>query len=425
MARRFVNWAKNVRSRPAVWQSPADEAALGELVRGAGGRTVRVVGAGHSWSAIAAPDQIAVMIEQLAGVVRCDDTRVTVRAGTRLRELNDALAAAGRALPIMGSVSAQTIAGMIATGTHGSSLVHGNLSSLVEGLRLIDGRGELHVLAGDDPRLAGARVHLGALGIVTEVTLRIGPAFQLAETVEVLPIGEVPAALAAIARSAEYVKIWWMPHTPFASVFRYERTAEATSVRPSPVRQRRIDDHLHTWLFPALLRLGRLRPLVAPISGAVARSFARGRRVGPSPLMLSTPMPARHRETEAAMPLARAGEAIERVVRRIDRDRLTVNFPLEARFVRGDDAWLSPAYGGDTCQLGAYCHGPGSNAYFAAFWREMRELGARPHWGKELDHTAEEVRAAWPRAGAFLALRDQLDPARVFASACHTRLLGA
>jgi L-gulonolactone oxidase len=420
-----VNWAKNVTSRPAVWQAPADEAQLSELVRGARGRTVRVVGAAHSWSAIAAPEQIAVTIEPLAGVVRCDDARVTVRAGTRLRDLNEALASKGRALPIMGSVSAQTIAGMIATGTHGSSLVHGNLSSLVEGLRLVDGRGEIHALAGDDPRLAGARVHLGALGIVTEVTLRIGPAFQLAETAEPVPIGELPAALAAIARSAEYVKVWWMPHTPVASVFRYERTAEATSMRPNPMRQRRIDDHLHRWLFPALLRLGRLRRLVAPISGAVARSFARGRRVGPSTLMLSTPMPARHRETEAAMPLARAGEAIERVVRRIDRDRLTVNFPVEARFVRGDGTWLSPAYSGDTCQLGAYCHGPGSDAYFAAFWREMRELGARPHWGKELDHTAEEIRAAWPLAGEFLALRDQLDPERVFASACHTRVLGA
>jgi FAD/FMN-containing dehydrogenase len=425
VARRFVNWARNITSRPAEWQAPDDEAAVQALVRGAAGRSVRVVGATHSFSAIAAPEQIAVTLDRLTGIVQCDDARVTVRAGTRLGELNEALAAAGRALPIVGSIAAQTIAGMIATGTHGSSLVHGNLSSLVEGLRLVDGRGEVHALAGDDPRLDGARVHLGALGIVTEVTLRIGPAFQLAETVENVPIGEVPAALAAIACSAEYVKVWWMPHTPFASVFRYERTGDPTSTRPSPVRQRRLDDHLHTWLFPALLRLGRVRPLVAPISRAVGRSFARPRRVGPSTLMLSTPMPARHRETEAAMPLARAGEALERVVRRIDRDRLTVNFPVEARFVRGDGGWLSPAHGGDTCQLGAYCHGPGSDAYFAAFWREMRELGARPHWGKELDHTAGEVRAAWPLADQFLALRDQLDPARVFASAFHTRVLGA
>jgi FAD/FMN-containing dehydrogenase len=290
---------------------------------------------------------------------------------------------------------------------------------------MIDGRGELHELTRDDPRLDGARVHLGALGIVTQVTLRIAPAFQLAETVETVPIGDVPAALAAIARSAEYVKVWWMPHTPLASVFRYARTDEPTSLRPDPVRQRRLDDNLHRWLFPALLRLGRVRPLVAPISRAVARSFPRPRRVGPSALMLSTPMPARHRETEAALPLDRAGEALDRVVHSIDRDRLRVNFPIEVRFVRADGGWLSPAHGVDTCQLGAYCHGPSSDPYFAAFWRDMRELGARPHWGKELDHTADEVRAAWPLAGKFAELRDQLDPDRVFASAFLTRVLGA
>ncbi|HET7506548.1 MAG TPA: D-arabinono-1,4-lactone oxidase [Kofleriaceae bacterium] len=424
MARRFANWAGNVASRPAAWHAPTREAELCELVRGAAGRTVRVVGAGHSWSPIAAPEQLAVTLDQLAGIVRCDDARVTVRGGTRLRDLNAALAAQGRALSIVGSIAAQSVAGMIATGTHGSSLAHGNLSSLVERIRLIDGRGEPHELAGGDPRLDGARVHLGALGIVTEVTLSIGPAFQLAETVETVPIGDAAAALPAIARSAEYVKLWWMPHTPLAAVFRYARTDEATSTRPDPARQRRRDDRLHTWFFPALLRLGRIRPLVAPISRVVARSFVQPRRVGPSTLMLSTPMPARHREAEAALPLDRAGEALDRIVRAIDRDRLWVNFPLEVRFIRGDRGWMSPAYGADTCQIGAYCQGSSSDAYFAAFWREMRALGARPHWGKEHDHTADEVRAAWPLAGRFAELRDQLDPDRVFASAYLTRVLG-
>ncbi|HEU4727250.1 MAG TPA: D-arabinono-1,4-lactone oxidase [Kofleriaceae bacterium] len=424
MARRFVNWAGNVRSRPAAWHAPSQEDELCELVRGAAGRTVRAVGAGHSWSPIAAPEQLAVTLDRFAGVVRCDAAQVTVRGGTRLGDLNAALAAEARALPIVGSIAAQSVAGMIATATHGSSLVHGNLSSLVQRIRLIDGRGEPHELAGDDPRLDGARVHLGALGIVTEMTLAIGPAFQLAETVEPMPIGDVPAALAEIARSAEYVKVWWMPHTPHAAVLRYARTDEPTSTRPDPARQRRRDDRLHTWLFPTLLRLTGIRPLVAPVSRAVARSFLQPRRVGPSTLMLSTPMPARHREAEAAVPLDRAGEALDRIVRAIDRDRLVVNFLLEVRFVRGDRGWMSPAYGADTCQIGAYCHGSYSDRYFAAFWREMRALGARPHWGKEHDHTADEVRAAWPLAGKFAALRDQLDPDRVFASAYLTRVLG-
>ena len=292
-------------------------------------------------------------------------------------------------------------------------------------MRLVSGRGELVDIAGSDPRLDGTRVHLGALGVVTEVTLPVVPAFQLAETVETLPIAETPAALATIATSAEYVKVWWLPHTPSALVFRYERTDEPTSTRPNPTRQRWIDDHvMHGLVFPVVLQLGRIRGLIPPISRAVARSLAGPRRVGPSTLMLSTPIPARHRETEAAIPLAHAGEALDRMIRAIARDDLRVNFPIEVRFVRGDTGWMSPAYGGDTCQLGVYCHGKDTDRLFASFWREMRAIGARPHWGKELDHSAEEVRALWPLAPRFLALRDELDPDRVFASAFAARTLG-
>jgi L-gulonolactone oxidase len=421
--RRWSNWARNVRSTPSEWHAPANEADVIALVKRAKGRTLRVVGAGHSWSAIAAPEQIGATLDGLDGIVALDEARqlVTVRAGTRLHALNEALHVRGFALPILGSIAAQSMAGAIATGTHGSSLVHGNLASLVERMRLVDGRGEVHELTGD--RLDAARVHLGALGVVTELVFRVVPAFRLAETIETLPIDDVPAAMPAIAASAEYVKVWWMPHTPRALISRYERTTDSPT-RGVP-RQRWIDENLmHRFVFPAILRMGRVPGLTQRISPLIGKTLVKPRRVGDSTLMLSTPMPARHRETEAAMPLAQAGDAFGRLVRAIERDRLTVNFIVEARFVRGDTGWMSPAYGGDTCQLGAYCYGTRSDPYFAAFWREMRALGARPHWGKELDHGLDEIRALWPRTDEFRALRDELDPDRVFGSAFHTRILG-
>lgn len=418
---RWSNWAGNVRSSPRAWVRPASEDEIVDAVRGARGRTMRVVGAGHSWSRIAAPEQIAMQLDAHAGIVARERDEVRVRAGTRLRDFLGALALEGRTLAIVGSIAEQSLAGAIATGTHGSSLVHGNLASLVTAMRLVDGRGEIHELTGD--RLVGARVHLGALGVVSELTFRTVPAFQLAETVEVMPVGEVRANLAAIARSAEYVKLWWMPHTRHAAVFRYERTTDANT-GPDPVRQRRVDERLHRYVFPLVLRLGAIPGLTRRLSPLIARTLVKPRRIGEARLMMSTPHPARHRETEAALPLERAGEAFERLVHCIDRDRLTVNFIVEARFVPADPAWMSPAYGVDTCQLGAYCYGGGSTRYFAAFWREMRALGARPHWGKELDHSADEIRALFPQADAFRALRDELDPARTFASSFHTQILG-
>ena len=405
-------------STPAAWFAPASEDEIVAIVRR--GQRVRVLGGGHSWSAIARPEQIAVTLDNYEGIVGREPGRVTVRGGTRLRALNMALAAAGHALPILGSIAEQSIAGAIATGTHGSSLVHGNLASLVERMRLIDGKGAVRELV--EP---GPRVHLGALGVVSEVTLRVEPAFRLAETIEPVRIDKLAGELLEIAGSAEYCKVWWMPHTPFAHVFRYERTEDEPSRKPDPIKQRWLDENiLHRWLFPALLQLGRVPGVAQPISRLVAKGFMQPRRVGVSTLMLSTPMPLRHRETEAAMPMPRAPEAVDRIVRMIERERLIVNMPVEIRFVRGDDAWLSPAHGSDTCQIGAYCQGPRASPYFAAFWREMRAISARPHWGKELDHQADEVAALWPMLPAFMKLRDELDADGVFASEFLARTLG-
>ena len=427
----FANWAGTVTSRPLGWREPASEDELVETVRAAtrAGQRVRVVGGGHSWSAIAAPDEIALSLDRMQGVIAIDRERslATVWAGTRIARLNADLERVGLALPIVGSVAHQAIAGAIGTGTHGSSLVHGNLSSLVEGGRIVTGRGEVVDLGARDPRLDGARVHLGALGILARVTLRVCPAFRLAETVEAVPIDTAGRTLVEIARSAEYAKVWWVPRTVRAFVYRYERTDEASSSRPSPSTLRFIDDVvMHGEVFPRLVALSRRRPALVPaIARAVAQTLSHPRRVGPSHLMLSTPMPVLHRETEAAVPMDAAGEALGRIVRMIAREGVRSLFPLEVRFVRGDQGWLSPAYGADTCQIGAYAtDGPDLERYFAGFWREMRPLGARPHWGKEMEHSADEVRALYPEAARFLALRDELDPERRFGGPFHARVLG-
>ncbi len=428
---RFVNWAGTVIGTPSSWREPRTDEEVEELVRSAArsGRRVRVVGAGHSWSSIAAPEDIAVLLDGLSGIVSLDRDRelVTVRGGTRLQHLNDELDGLGLALPIVGSIAHQSIAGATATGTHGSSLTHGNLASLVSGMRLVDGRGETHDLAEGDPRLDGARVHLGALGVVTRLALRVERSFRVAETIESVPLGAAVAALEDIARSAEYVKVWWMPHTPTAQIYRCTRTREPMSTRPSPATQRWIDDMiLQRRVFPWVAMIQRIRPRWIPrINQLVSRTFVKPRRIGQSSLMLSTPYPLIHRETEAAMPLERGGEAFERVVRLVEREGLRLNFPVEVRFVREDAGWMSPAHGQDTCQLGAYATRlPDTERFFSGFWREMRALGARPHWGKEHDHARGELRLLYPLFDRFVALRDQLDPGRTFASAFHARALG-
>lgn len=425
----FVNWAGTHSATPYDWHLPVSEEAVVALVRQARdeGRRLRVVGSGHSFSALAVPDEHAVSLAAMAGEVRIhpDRRQVTVPGGMSLRAVTRALARAGLSLPVVGSIQAQTVAGAIATGTHGSSLVHGNLATLVTRLRLVTGTGEIGDLNEGE---LGARVHLGALGVVTSVTLRVRESVRLHQTVEHLPVEQVPDALGEIAGSAEYVKVWWLPHAPDAQVVRYVRTDLPASRRPSPATQRWVDERLmHRWVFPAMIRHQHRRPeSVAGLNRWLSRVYlGAASQVGPDLLMLNTPMPARHRETEAALPLAATPAALAELLGVFTDGRPAVNFPLEIRFVRGDDSWLSPAQGADTCQIGAYASdGPDCQRYFDTFWQVMRQHLARPHWGKELDHAAAELRDRYPEWDRFTGLRDALDPQRVFGGAVLDRLLG-
>lgn len=429
---RFVNWARTAISSPVRWHLPTGEADLRRVVEDAAnrGHRLRIVGAGHSFSRIAVPDTEAVSLDAWAGAAVIDRERgvVTVPGGMRLRELSAVLLREGFSLPIVGSIQAQSIAGAIATGTHGSSLQHGNIASLVTGLRMVTGTGDVLVVGDGSDRLDSVRVHLGTLGAVTEVTLRIIPAGRLHQSIEHIPIKEVPDALASIASSAEYVKVWWLPHAPLAQVVRYVRTTAPLTRRPSAATRRWIDERImHRWVFPAMVALQHRRPtLTAGINARLSRIYlGAASQVGQDSLMLNTPMPMRHRETEAALAMAKAGKALESVLDLFHDGRPAANFPLEIRFVRGDDMWMSPAQGADTCQIGAYStDGPDRRQYFERFWQVMRPLGARPHWGKEFDHDAAQLRPLYPNFDRFLDLRDTLDPHRVFGTDAHTRMLG-
>lgn len=410
--RPFVNWSRTVRSQPARWEAPVEEAEVAAAVRRAArdGLRVRPIGSAHSWSPIAAGDGVMLDLRGMNRVRAVSDDRVTVEAGCTLHDLLEVLARHGRALPIVGSIDAQSIAGLTATGTHGSSLRHGNLSSLVRGMRLVDGRGEVVPLDEADPRLTGGRVHLGALGVLTELTLETTPAFRLEETLERVPFARAVADIQAIARSAEYVKVWWLAPSPDALVFRCSRTTEPGEISPAAWA---FDAFQYDWVFPPLLALGGAIPALIPVTNRIIDRvrFRPQRRIGRSDRVLKMPMPPRHRETEAAFPIERAGEAMAWLHDWIGAHRARVDFITEVRFVPADRAWLSPAFGRDTCQLGAYAaRSPDTDRFFDAFREAARGWDGRPHWGKELRIEPGDLDRWYPYAARFRDLASVLDP---------------
>jgi FAD/FMN-containing dehydrogenase len=184
MPTEWVNWSGSLRFTPAQIARPADEGEVVVLVRRAAeaGRTIRPVGSGHSSTGIVATDDLLVAFDQFRGILATDQVRAqaTVQAGTTLEVLGRDLARVGLDFPNLGDVATQTIAGVIATGTHGSGRNLHNLACLLVGGRLVTGGGEVVEFGEDDPEvLRAARVSLGALGIMTQIRLQLVPAYTI------------------------------------------------------------------------------------------------------------------------------------------------------------------------------------------------------------------------------------------------------
>lgn len=430
MTEPFVNWARTVRSTPSAWHRPRTEAEVVALVTRAHaeGRRVRVVGSRHSWSAVAAPDDLALDLSGLDRFLAVDPEAgtVTVEAGVRLQTLCDVLANHGLALPVVGSILEQTVAGATATGTHGSSRREGNLSRGIRAMRLVTGTGDVLDLEPEDAdgRLDAARVHLGALGVVTRLTLAVVPAFRLEERRQRLPFDLAADRLLALADAHAFCKLWWLPHTRDALVVTCQRTDEPGE--PSALA-RRLDAVVNRSVFPAMLALGGRVPALVPWQNRLVDRvhFTEGRRVGRSDRVLTLVMPPRHRETELAVDARHTPRLLREVRDLLSALQARLDFIVEARFVAADSGWMSPAHGRDTLQLGVYgAATPDLDRVFDGFQALGTALDARPHWGKETDVSWEDTRRLWPQAESFRALAEVLDPGGVFRSPFVDRVLG-
>ena len=428
---RFFNWARTASARPTSVALPSGDDEVGALLAKATreGARVKPVGGGHSWSDAACTAGVLLSLDRMRRLISLDASTgdVTVEAGMRLHELNAALALRGRALPVLGSISAQSIAGATATGTHGSAPKLGNLASNVTSMRLVLADGsQRDVDASRDPDLfRAARVGLGAFGIVTRMTLKTVPAFDLEETLTPLSFDAALAQLPTLVRHEPFVKVWWLPHTRHAVVFRYRPT---TAPRTFSERARSFDEQvLNRRLLAGVLAAGARAPSLIPsINRAVASVYFRPRvTIGQSDRVLNLAMPPLHDELEYALPVERAAEALSFVRDLIERERLRVDFIVELRFSAADDAWLSPSHERATCWLGAYIGQPHDrDRYFGAVERQALAWGGRPHWGKWFSAPSSELSRRFSRWNDAVALRAEVDPSGTFDSPFLSRVFG-
>ncbi|MCI4063825.1 FAD-binding protein [Micromonospora sp. R77] len=430
-AAEWSNWAGNQRSTATAILRPRTTDDVVEAVRTAAeaGRTVRAVGSGHSFTDTAVTDGYRLDLSNLDTGVTVDAARrlVTVPAGTPLHALNDLLARHGLALPNLGDIDAQTIAGAISTGTHGTGAKLGCLSTFVVGLTLVTGTGEVLRCSADEHRdvFAAARVGLGAVGVLVEVTLRCVDAFVLRAHERPAALDAVLGDLPSLVAGHDHVEFYWFPYTSRVQVKTNDRVP--ADDRPLPRWRGWLDDEfLANTVFAGACRLGRAVPALAPgISAVSARALTERSYTGRSDRVFCTPRRVRFVEMEYALPRAVLPTALDALRRVVDGLPFKVLFPVEVRFTAADDVWLSHGYGRDSAYVAIHQYvGMPYEPYFRAFEQVATELGGRPHWGKLHYREAASLAPAYPRFGDFLAVRDRLDPDRLFTNPYLRRVLG-
>ncbi|MBB6349331.1 FAD-linked oxidoreductase [Nonomuraea muscovyensis] len=423
----FTNWAGNQTASPSEVRTPASTDEVVRAVRdaAAGGRRVRMVGTGHSFTDVALTDGIMLRPTALTGVRSITGDQVTVLAGTPLKALNELLHERGLALANMGDITEQTVAGAIQTGTHGTGRDTGGLADQVSALELVLADGSVVTAAPGEDLFDAARVGLGALGVLTAVTLRVEPAFLLRNRRRRATLSGMLGCLDEIASADEHLDFFWLPHTDACLVKTSNR--DPGPARPPGAVKHWLDNvFLENTLFGLACAAGACLPgLIPRINALSAAALADSEAVDVSYRVFTSRREVRFLEMEYAVPREHLGRALRETRDLVERAGWRITFPVEVRVTPPSSAWLSTAYGRPTGYVACHMYRPTPHgAYFEGVEEIMTRLEGRPHWGKLHTRDAAYLARVYPRFADFVALRDRLDPGRLFGNAYLDRVLG-
>ncbi|HEX5371575.1 MAG TPA: D-arabinono-1,4-lactone oxidase [Aquabacterium sp.] len=402
------NWSGLQTCQPSGRLMPGTPAELATWLRSSSG-PLRCVGSGHSFTGLVPTSGTLISLDRLSGVVHHDASRqqVTVRAGTRLAVLNSQLSALGLALHNLPDINVQTLAGALSTATHGTGARLPALHHHLTGLRLMTVQGELiHCSRDTHPELfAAARVSLGALGVITEFDLSVRPQYHLRKRVWTQPTEHLLEQADTLAGRHRNFEFYVLPHTGMAAGITHDEVAPGTPIPRHDADEealmdlKRLRDHLSGW--PGLRRWLATR-LIGEGEQEVAQDMGWK--------LLSSVRNTRFNETEFHVPRAQGLACLRQILQALEK-RPDVFFPLEFRYVLGDDAWLSPFQGRDSCSIAVHAMVGEEHRYLIeALGPIFRRHGGRPHWGKLHDLPGAELATHYPRWKDFQALRATLDP---------------
>ena len=427
---RWSNWAGNQQTGSVLVSKPQTESELQQVVQNAqtSGRRVKAVGSGHSFTAIAVAEEVLVDLSKYDEILAIDkiNQTVTVQSGIQLSKLNQALYENSLAMQNLGDIAYQTIAGAISTSTHGTGAKFTGIANQVVALRVVLADSSIvECSANVNAELFScARVGLGAIGLISTVTLKVVPAFNLAVIEEPMRLDEVLQNLDLHVDSNDHFEFFWVPHTGWALTKRNNRNN--LPIEPmSKMSHWYSKTLMENYAFGAVCMLGRARPSLIPKLAKVLPSSGRNEYSDASHKVFASKRIIKFYEMEYAIPREACAEALNRVRRMVTDSGFFLNFPVEVRFTAPDEIPLSTASNRESAYIAVHIYkGMNYVPYFTEVESIMNSYQGRPHWGKLHFQNASTLASRYPQWDVFQSVRNQVDPKRMFSNQYLETVLG-
>jgi L-gulonolactone oxidase len=426
----WSNWARNQKVEQVSLYSPTTEQEIQQIVRlaSANGSRIKAVGSGHSFTAIALAEEMLVDLSRYDAVIEIDKVKntATVQSGIQLSKLNIELHKNGLAMQNLGDIAYQTIAGAISTSTHGTGLQFSGIADQVVAMRIVLADSSVIECSREinAELFHCARVGLGALGLISTVTLQLVKAFNLSVIEEPMRVDDVLANLDHHVESNDHFEFFWVPHTGWALTKRNNRTTE-DSKPMSKFSHWYSKTLMENYAFGAVCMLGRARPSLIPKLAKALPSSGRNEYSDASYKVFASKRIVKFYEMEYAIPREACEEALNRVRRMVGDSGFFLNFPVEVRFTAADEIPLSTASNRESAYIAVHIYkGMNYVPYFKEVESIMNSYQGRPHWGKIHFQDEKTLAPRYAQWDVFQKVRDTFDPSRLFANRYTETVLG-
>jgi len=423
----WVNWSKSFTSTPEFIEVPQTEKELKTIITKAAqtNKSVKVIGSGHSCSLISATNTgYLIDLKQYNNIIHFDASHklLTVQGGASLEKIAKFALNNKLALPNLGTIVEQTISGAISTGTHGSGITHEAMDQCIVSFTLLTAEGVLKVF---DKRLNSDEFHIaivgiGALGIISTVTIQLVSSYNLSISTETLSFEEMIANIHK-SETDDYMRFWWAPHTNKVQYWKAHRTSDY------PTKQSKINNWFQdilkgnifhefglwvTSFFPNTIpKLNQLMfSLLLNKETSYVTNFLDG---------FTLPILVKQNVMEYGVSVSDSAEVLQKINSLLKEKQYKVHMPIEVRFAPSNEAALSMAYKNKTCYIGIIAYKPyGKVIDYKAYFKDVHDIftahKGRPHWAKVNHYSKEELSNLYPKWNDFKTLKDKLDPKGMF-----------